>query len=155
MHRTQQLDRVLDRVIREDILFSNSVSDLCYRIKTLLQDFFSSPSSTQATGDGRLQRQLAPTVVGRLRSSSPGPYDPNNPSLFRCNDPDFPVSTFSTVVFSNNTEALPTRGDDDGEESLWRLAAWHDGSAKLAAIPFSGSGDDGHNSSAPLVGIVT
>ncbi|KAJ8623947.1 hypothetical protein MRB53_032477 [Persea americana] len=113
------------------------------------------PFSDSTTGEERLQQQLAPAAVGRLQSSSPRPYNPKNLSMFRCNDPDFPVSAFPTVVFSDNAEALLTRGDDDSEESLSRLAAWHDGSAKLAAIPFSGSCDDGHNSSVPLIGIVT
>ncbi|KAJ8627137.1 hypothetical protein MRB53_020444 [Persea americana] len=105
----------------------------------------------------RQRKAAAATLVamGRLWSSSPGLYDPKNPSLFRCNNPDFLVSTFPTVVFFDNTKVLPTRGNDDGEESLRRLAVWHDDSAKPAAIPFPGFGDDGHHSSAPLVGIVT
>ncbi|KAJ8647688.1 hypothetical protein MRB53_000711 [Persea americana] len=67
----------------------------------------------------------------------------------------FAVSAFPAVVFSDDAEALPTRVDDDGKESFRRHAAWHDGSAKPAAIPFSSSSNDGHNSSAPLIGIVT
>ncbi|KAJ8621561.1 hypothetical protein MRB53_030090 [Persea americana] len=131
------------KVTGEDILFSDTVSDLCYRTETLLQNFFSSSSLTQARGGGRLQRQLPPAAVGRLQSSSSKPCDHKNPSLFRCNNLDFLVSAFHAVVFSDNAEALPTRGDDDCKESLRRLAAWHDGSAKPAVIPFSGSGDDG------------
>ncbi|KAJ8643467.1 hypothetical protein MRB53_005215 [Persea americana] len=93
--------------------------------------------------------------MGQLQSFSPRSCDPKNPNLFRCNNSYFLVSAFSAAVFSYNAEALSTRGDGDGEESLRRLAAWLNGSAKPAAIPFSGSGDDGHNSSAPLDGIVT
>ncbi|KAJ8643707.1 hypothetical protein MRB53_005455 [Persea americana] len=126
----------------------------CFSVE-FIRDFFSSPSPTQARGGGRLQRQLAPAAIGRFQSYSSGPCDHKNPSLFRCNNLDFLVSAFPTVVFFDNAEALPTRGDNDGEESLWRLAAWHDSSAKPMAIPFSGSGDNGHNSSTPLIEIVT
>ncbi|KAJ8618688.1 hypothetical protein MRB53_014874 [Persea americana] len=93
--------------------------------------------------------------VFKLNNQIRLPCDPKNPSLFRCNDPDFPVSAFHVVVFSDNTEALSTRGGDDSEEIIRRLAEWHDGSAKPAVIPFSGSYDDGHNSLAPPVEIIT